>query len=76
MPVGISQPTVSEHMKVHLWAGLVRAKHINQWTFYKRNEDRMEKIKDAILASVINALLYRTLFTPPSAASRPGTARL
>src|SRR5690242_1513415 len=36
--LGISQPTVSEHMRVLVDAGLVDAKRIKQWTFYKRNE--------------------------------------
>lgn len=36
--LGVSQPTVSEHMRVLVDAGLVDAKRIKQWTFYKRNE--------------------------------------
>jgi len=50
--LGISQPTVSEHLKVLSQAGLVRAKRIKQWTFYKRDEARIRAIKDAIIASV------------------------
>jgi ArsR family transcriptional regulator len=41
----VSQPTASEHMKILQRAGLVRAKRIKQWTFYKRDEARIEKIK-------------------------------
>jgi DNA-binding transcriptional ArsR family regulator len=36
--LGVSQPTVSEHMRVLVDAGLVDSKRIKQWTFYKRNE--------------------------------------
>jgi DNA-binding transcriptional ArsR family regulator len=48
----ISQPTASEHLKILLHAGLVRGKRIKQWTFYKRDEGRIRKIKKMILASV------------------------
>ena len=50
--LGISQPTLSEHLKVVSQAGLVRAKRIKQWTFYKRDEDRIRAVKDAIMTSV------------------------
>jgi DNA-binding transcriptional ArsR family regulator len=36
--LGVSQPTVSEHMRVLVRSGLVRAKRIKQWTFYRRDE--------------------------------------
>jgi ArsR family transcriptional regulator len=50
--LGVSQPTLSEHMKVLSQAGLVRAKRIKQWTFYKRDEDRIAEIKRTIAAEV------------------------
>ena|ERR1700694_1394144 len=50
--LGVSQPTVSEHMKVLAHAGLVRAKRIKQWTFYKRDETRIAEIKQAITETV------------------------
>jgi DNA-binding transcriptional ArsR family regulator len=50
--LGISQPTLSEHLKVLSQAGLVRAKRIKQWTFYKRDEDRIRAVKDAIMTTV------------------------
>ncbi len=43
--LGISQPTLSEHMRVLGQAGLVKSKRIKQWTFYKRNEARIKEIK-------------------------------
>jgi len=48
----LSQPTLSEHMKILCQAGLVRPKRIKQWTFYKRDEVRIRQIKKAILAEV------------------------
>ena len=50
--LGVSQPTVSEHMKVLTQAGLVSAKRIKQWTFYKRNEQRIQEIKINILDKI------------------------
>ena len=50
--LGISQPTVSEHLKVLAQAGLIRGKRIKQWTFYKRNEKRIRELK-RMLASQI-----------------------
>jgi len=50
--LGVSQPTASEHMRILAQAGLVRAKRIKQWTFYKRDEPAIRKIKKLISASV------------------------
>jgi ArsR family transcriptional regulator len=47
--LGVSQPTASEHMKILREAGLVRAKRIKQWTFYKRDEPNLSKFKRAFL---------------------------
>jgi ArsR family transcriptional regulator len=41
----ISQPTASEHLRVLSHAGLIRAKRIKQWTFYKRDEKRISQVK-------------------------------
>jgi ArsR family transcriptional regulator len=43
--LGVSQPTLSEHMRVLTRAGLVRGKRIKQWTFYKRDERRIRELK-------------------------------
>ncbi|HXY99136.1 MAG TPA: helix-turn-helix domain-containing protein [Stellaceae bacterium] len=48
----VSQPTASLHLKVLAQAGLIRAKRIKQWTFYKRDETRLRAIKRTILAKV------------------------
>ncbi len=50
--LGISQPTVSEHLKILSHAGLLSGKRIKQWTFYKRDEARIREIKRAILKQV------------------------
>jgi DNA-binding transcriptional ArsR family regulator len=50
--LGVSQPTVTEHMKLLVEIGAVRAKRIKQWTFYKRDEDRLRAIKTAIAETV------------------------
>lgn len=46
--LGISQPTLSEHMRVLRQAKLVQSKRIKQWTFYKRNEARIKEIKQSL----------------------------
>jgi ArsR family transcriptional regulator len=46
--LGVSQPTVSEHMRVLTSAKLVRAKRIKQWTMYRRNEAAIASVKRAI----------------------------
>ena len=50
--LGVSQPTVSEHLKVLSHAGLLRPKRIKQWTFYRRDEERIAEIKQAIAETV------------------------
>lgn len=46
--LGVSAPTVSEHMRVLTAAKLVRAKRIKQWTMYKRNETAIAAVKRSI----------------------------
>lgn len=42
--LGINASTLSEHMRVLQGCGLVTAKRIKQWTFYRRNTDRLREI--------------------------------
>jgi ArsR family transcriptional regulator len=44
----VSQPTVSEHLKILARAGLIRPRRIKQWTFYKRDEKEIAAAKRAI----------------------------
>lgn len=46
--LGVSAPTVSEHMRVLTAAKLVRVKRIKQWTMYRRNEAAITAVKRAI----------------------------
>lgn len=50
--LGVSQPTASEHLKILNQAGLVRAKRIKKWTFYKRDEEQIMHAKDMISRKV------------------------
>lgn len=50
--LGVSQPTVSEHLKILSQAGLLTSKRVKQWTFYKRDEAYISKIKRAIVAKI------------------------
>ncbi|MGO4129797.1 ArsR/SmtB family transcription factor [Inquilinus sp. YAF38] len=46
--LGISQPTLSEHMRVLVQSGLVVPKRIRQWTFYKRDEERIRAARTMV----------------------------
>ena len=48
----VSQPTASEHLGILVGAGLLRAKRLKQWTFYKRDESEIRKIKRMIVGKV------------------------
>jgi DNA-binding transcriptional ArsR family regulator len=48
----VSQPTASEHLRILSHAGLVRGKRIKKWTFYKRDETRINAMKQVIASSV------------------------
>src|SRR5437764_12537990 len=50
--LGVSQPTLSEHMRILVQAELVIPKRIKQWTFYRRNEARISALKARIAADV------------------------
>lgn len=50
--LGVSQPTVTEHMRLLVEIGAVRATRIKQWTFYKRDEARIRALKSAIAETV------------------------
>jgi DNA-binding transcriptional ArsR family regulator len=46
--LGVSPPSLSEHMRILTAAGLVRAKRIKGWTMYKRDEKAIAAAKKAI----------------------------
>lgn len=50
--LGVSQPTLSEHMRLLVAAGVVKATRIKQWTFYKRDEARIAEAMKSIADEV------------------------
>jgi len=48
----VSQPTASDHLNILAGAGLIRSRRIKQWTFYKRDEAAIRRIKKMILDRV------------------------
>ncbi|TIL29538.1 metalloregulator ArsR/SmtB family transcription factor [Mesorhizobium sp.] len=46
--LGITQATLSEHMRVLTQAGLLSSKRIKQWTFYRRDERRIAETRALI----------------------------
>src|ERR1700736_6014121 len=46
--LNVTQPTASEHLSVLVSARLIRAKRIKQWTFYKRDEAALRRLKTLI----------------------------
>ena len=48
----VSAPTLSEHMRVLVAAGLVRSKRSKGWTMYKRDERAISVAKKAIQSSL------------------------
>lgn len=43
--LGVSQPTASEHLRLLASTGLLTATRIRQWTFYRRDEERIAQVK-------------------------------
>ena len=50
--LGVTPPTASEHLRILTAAGLLGAKRIRQWTFYKRDERRIREVKRAFQAAL------------------------
>ena len=50
--LGVTAPTASEHLRILTHAGLIRGKRIKKWTFYKRNDTAIEKMKRHILVKL------------------------
>ena len=50
--LGVSQPTLSEHMRILVQSGLVQSKRVKKWTFYKRNETAIRKMRKHLMAEV------------------------
>lgn len=50
--LGLSQPSASVHMKMLASANLVRPKRIKQSIFYKRNEEAIRSLQEALAKRV------------------------
>jgi DNA-binding transcriptional ArsR family regulator len=46
--LGVAQPTATTHLQALARAGLVTSKRVGQWTFYKRDEAAISKLKATI----------------------------
>lgn len=49
--LGIGASTLSEHMRVLQGCGLVTGKRIKQWTFYRRDPERLK-----VLTSIVDGI--------------------
>lgn len=50
--LNLSQPTASECLGILTQAKLLDGKRIKKWTFYKRNEKRIEELKRILSAKL------------------------
>ena len=48
-PVGLSQPTVSHHMRILVEAGLLTREQRGKWAFYRVVPGAAERLSDALL---------------------------
>ena len=48
----VSQPAVTEHLKILSQAGFLKSKRIKKWTFYKRDEKAIKALKRTILKRI------------------------
>lgn len=49
-PLGLSQPTVSHHLKVLFTAGLLRRERRGTWVYYRIVPDELAGLRDALAA--------------------------
>ncbi len=54
-PFGLSQPTVSHHLKILHEAGLLDRSKRGAWVFYRLRPDRLQVLRDALGAPAITA---------------------
>lgn len=50
--IGLSQPTVTSHMKVLMDANMVSAKKIKNWVFYKPNRAALRIMNDLFVGHI------------------------
>ena len=54
-PLGVSQPTVSHHLKVLREAGLVESRKEGRWVYYCLNRDALETLEEFVGGLASNA---------------------
>jgi ArsR family transcriptional regulator len=52
-PLGLTQPTVSHHLKVLLDAGLVEAERRGTWAYYRLVPDAIERLREVFSVPVL-----------------------
>jgi ArsR family transcriptional regulator len=50
--LGVSQPTLSEHMRILTASGLVRGKRIKHWVFFRRDEAAIARLAAALAGTL------------------------
>lgn len=50
--VHLTQPTISHHMSILKKAGLVEAKKLGQWMWYRREESALRELRQTLLKSL------------------------
>jgi ArsR family transcriptional regulator len=50
--LGVAQPTATAHLQALRRAGLVSSKRVGQWTFYKRDEDAIARVKELLRSTL------------------------
>jgi ArsR family transcriptional regulator len=54
-PLGLSQPTISHHLKVLREAGLVEGERQGRWVHYRVVPERLEDIAAALTPQLVSA---------------------
>lgn len=54
-PLGISQPTVSHHLKVLREAGLIEGERRGRWVHYRVVPERLREIGEALVSAPVSA---------------------
>lgn len=54
-PLGLSQPTVSHHLKILREAGLVEGRREGRWVYYSVVPERLEEITEALTPMRVSA---------------------
>lgn len=52
-PLGLSQPTISHHLKVLREAGLVSGEREGRWVHYRVVDDRLRELSQALLPKTV-----------------------